>query len=137
MGEEKRERLKAQFNADPDQEPLRILIATDAAREGVNLQNHCKHLIHFDIPWNPSKLEQRNGRIDRKLQQAPQVWCHYFLLEDRPEDRVMEVLVRKTEVIRRQLGSLSPLIQRQVDEALSAGTMACSRSTSRRATPPG
>ncbi|AFY28441.1 DISARM system SNF2-like helicase DrmD [Cyanobium gracile] len=121
MSEENRERLKAQFNADPDQEPLRILIATDAAREGVNLQNHCRHLIHFDIPWNPSKLEQRNGRIDRKLQRAPQVWCHYFLLEDRPEDRVMEVLVRKTEVIRQELGSLSPLVQRQVDEALEGG----------------
>ena len=121
MSEENRERLKARFNADPDQEPLRILIATDAAREGVNLQNHCKHLIHFDIPWNPSKLEQRNGRIDRKLQQAPQVWCHYFLLEDRPEDRVMEVLIEKTEVIRKELGSLSPLVQQQVEEALEGG----------------
>jgi hypothetical protein len=87
----------------------------------VNLQNHCKHLIHFDIPWNPSKLEQRNGRIDRKLQRSPQVWCHYFLLEDRPEDRVMEVLVRKTEVIRQELGSLSPLVQRQVEETLEGG----------------
>lgn len=121
MSEENREALKAQFNADPDQEPLPILIATDAAREGVNLQNHCKHLIHFDIPWNPSKLEQRNGRIDRKLQRSPQVWCHYFVLEDRPEDRVMEVLVRKTEVIRQELGSLSPLVQRQVDELLEGG----------------
>jgi hypothetical protein len=121
MSEDNRERLKARFNADPDLEPLRILIATDAAREGVNLQNHCKHLIHFDIPWNPSKLEQRNGRIDRKLQQAPQVWCHYFLLEDRPEDRVMEVLIQKTEVIRKELGSLSPLVQLQVEEALEGG----------------
>jgi SNF2 family DNA or RNA helicase len=121
MSEDNRERLKAQFNADPDQEPLRILIATDAAREGVNLQNHCKHLIHFDIPWNPSKLEQRNGRIDRKLQRAPLVWCHYFVLEDRPEDRVMDVLVKKTEVIRQELGSLSPLVQRQVDEVLEGG----------------
>ncbi|MEN9541094.1 MAG: hypothetical protein RLZZ459_1185, partial [Cyanobacteriota bacterium] len=121
MSEDNRERLKARFNADPDQEPLRILIATDAAREGVNLQNHCRHLIHFDIPWNPSKLEQRNGRIDRKLQQAPQVWCHYFLLEDRPEDRVMEVLIEKTEVIRKELGSLSPLVQQQVEEALEGG----------------
>ncbi|WP_411875548.1 DISARM system SNF2-like helicase DrmD [Vulcanococcus limneticus] len=121
MSEDNRERLKAQFNADPDEEPLRILIATDAAREGVNLQNHCKHLIHFDIPWNPSKLEQRNGRIDRKLQRAPQVWCHYFVLEDRPEDRVMDVLVKKTEVIRQELGSLSLLVQRQVDAVLEAG----------------
>jgi superfamily II DNA/RNA helicase len=95
MSEDNRERLKSQFNADPEDEPLRILIATDAAREGVNLQNHCQHLIHFDIPWNPSKLEQRNGRIDRKLQRAPLVWCHYFVLDDRPEDRVMDVLVKK------------------------------------------
>ena len=121
MSEDNRERLKARFNADPETEPLRILIATDAAREGVNLQNHCKHLIHFDIPWNPSKLEQRNGRIDRKLQRAPQVWCQYFLLEDRPEDRVMEVLVNKTEVIRKELGSMSQLVQRQVDDALEGG----------------
>ena len=89
MSEENRERLKARFNADPDQAPLRIPIATNAAREGVNLQYHCKHLIHFDIPWNPSQLEQRNGRIDRKLQQAPQVWCHSYLDDDRPEDRVI------------------------------------------------
>ena len=121
MGDERREKLKAQFNADPEEEPLRILIATDAAREGVNLQNHCCHLIHFDIPWNPSKLEQRNGRIDRKLQRAPQVWCHYFVLEDRPEDRVMDVLVKKTEVIRKELGSLSPLVQRSVDKVLEGG----------------
>jgi len=95
MGDESRERLKAQFNVDAEEEPLRILIATDAAREGVNLQNYCRHLIHFDIPWNPGKLEQRNGRIDRKLQRAPRVWYHYFVLEDRPEDRVMDVLVKK------------------------------------------
>ena len=121
MGDESREKLKARFNADPEEEPLRILIATDAAREGVNLQNHCCHLIHFDIPWNPGKLEQRNGRIDRKLQRAPRVWCHYFVLEDRPEDRVMDVLVKKTEVIRQELGSLSPLVQRGVDEVLEGG----------------
>lgn len=65
---------------------------------GVNLQNHCRHLIHLDIPWNPRQLEQPNGRIDRKPQLAPQVWCHYFLLEDRPEERVMGVLIENTEV---------------------------------------
>ena len=41
------------------------------AREGINLQTYCSDLIHFDLPWNPSRLEQRNGRIDRKLQPAP------------------------------------------------------------------
>jgi SNF2 family DNA or RNA helicase len=63
---EDREVIKIAFNTDPAQHPLRILIATDAAREGLNLQAHCWHLFHFDVPWNPSRMEQRNGRIDRK-----------------------------------------------------------------------
>jgi superfamily II DNA/RNA helicase len=58
--------VKRAFNTDPDVEPLRNLICTDAAREGINLQSYCSDLIHFDLPWNPSRLEQRNGRIDRR-----------------------------------------------------------------------
>ena len=69
-GPDRREEVKAAFNADPAKEPLRILICTDAAREGINLQTYCSDLIHLDLPWNPSRLEQRNGRIDRKLQPA-------------------------------------------------------------------
>ena len=61
----RREALKRSFNSPPGDDPLRILVATDAAREGVNLQNHCRHLVHFDVPWNPGRMEQRNGRIDR------------------------------------------------------------------------
>ncbi|GCL40113.1 helicase-like protein [Sphaerospermopsis reniformis] len=68
IGDDRREEIKQAFNSDPSRHPLRILIATDAAREGVNLQNHCADLFHFDVPWNPSRMEQRNGRIDRKLQ---------------------------------------------------------------------
>ena len=51
----------------PATEPLRILICTDAAREGINLQTYCADLIHIDLPWNPSRLEQRNGRAAREL----------------------------------------------------------------------
>jgi superfamily II DNA/RNA helicase len=87
IGEERREAIKAAFNAAPSTHPLRILVATDAAREGVNLQNHCADLFHFDIPWNPSRMEQRNGRIDRKLQRSPVVRCHYFVVHQRAEDR--------------------------------------------------
>ena len=43
----------------------RILLATDAASEGLNLQHHCRRIIHFELPWNPNRLEQRNGRVDR------------------------------------------------------------------------
>jgi SNF2 family DNA or RNA helicase len=67
-----REEIKRAFNTEPSQHPVRILLATDAAREGLNLQAYCHHLFHFDVPWNPSRMEQRNGRIDRKLQPAPE-----------------------------------------------------------------
>jgi ERCC4-related helicase len=121
MGEDAREAVKRAFNEDPRENPLRILIATDAAREGLNLQQHCADLFHFDLPWNPARLEQRNGRIDRKGQREPEVRCHYFVLEQRPEDLVLDTLVRKTETIRQQLGSLAPVLQRDVEALLSEG----------------
>jgi hypothetical protein len=42
----------------------------------LNFQAHCADLFHFDLPWNPGRIEQRNGRIDRKLQPAEEVRCH-------------------------------------------------------------
>ncbi len=118
---ERRELIKQQFNADPAEEPLRILICTDAAREGINLQTRCADLIHIDLPWNPARLEQRNGRIDRKLQPAKQVYCRYFRYEQRPEDTVLEALVRKTETIERQLGSFGQVIAERIHDRLAAG----------------
>jgi superfamily II DNA or RNA helicase len=117
----KREEIKQAFNTDPRKHPVRILIATDAAREGLNLQAHCHNLFHFDVPWNPSRMEQRNGRIDRKLQPAPEVFCHYFVYQQRPEDRILHVLVRKTETIKEELGSLSQVIDARLAKSLSMG----------------
>ena len=116
----KRKEIQRRFNADPARDPLRILIATDAAREGLNFQAHCTDLFHFDLPWNPGRIEQRNGRIDRKLQPAPRVRCHYFVLPQRAEDHVLEVLVRKTDTIKRELGSLSKVID-DVERRLRGG----------------
>lgn len=119
--EDVREEIKLAFNADPKLNPIRILVATDAAREGLNLQTRCYDLFHFDIPWNPSRLEQRNGRIDRKLQPSDKVYCRYFYYENRPEDRVLEVLVRKTNLIRAQLGSQGRVIDRSLERVFAAG----------------
>ena len=120
-GSDRREEVKRAFNADPDAEPLRILICTDAAREGINLQTYCSDLIHFDLPWNPSRLEQRNGRIDRKLQPAKQIVCRYFRYEQREADIVLEALVRKTETIREQLGSVGQVIEDRITKRLAEG----------------
>lgn len=119
-GEDAREAVKRAFNADPKIEPLRILLCTDAAREGVNLQMHCADLIHFDLPWNPARLEQRNGRIDRKLQPSPEVRCRYFLYPQRPEDVVLGALVRKTETIRRELGAIGQVLEDRITKRLTS-----------------
>lgn len=121
MVDEAREEVKRAFNSEIAKHPLRVLIATDAAREGVNLQNNCANLFHFDVPWNPSRLEQRNGRIDRKLQRSPDVWCHYFVYAQRDEDRVLAALVKKTKVVRKELGSLAPVLEGQLEGRLSNG----------------
>lgn len=116
---ERREGIKRAFN-DPTS-PLRILLCTDAAREGINLQSQCHDLIHVDLPWNPSRLEQRNGRIDRKLQPSPTVTCRYFVYAQRPEDVVLDALVRKTELIRRQLGSAGHVLGARIADRLGGG----------------
>lgn len=118
---DEREAIKTAFNAEPSKNPLRILIATDAAREGLNLQAHCWNLFHFDVPWNPSRMEQRNGRIDRKLQPSPVVYCHYFFYRQRPEDKVLAALVRKTKTIREELGSLAQVIDNRLDRLMKGG----------------
>ncbi|MFZ2961393.1 MAG: DISARM system SNF2-like helicase DrmD [Candidatus Ozemobacteraceae bacterium] len=131
MPPDERERIKAAFQAGPKESPVRILLATDAASEGVNLQRHCSKLIHYEIPWNPTRMEQRNGRIDRHGQKADEVHIHHFVgkgfQEARPSDNVgdleadLEFLMRaalKVENIREDLGKVGPVIAGQVEEAM-------------------
>ena len=118
---EQREEIKRAFNEHPRKNKLRILIATDAAREGLNLQTHCWNLFHYDIPWNPGRLEQRNGRIDRKLQPNPEVYCRYFEYKHRTEDKVLSTLIRKTEKIREELGSLSQVLDPRISALFNNG----------------
>jgi hypothetical protein len=121
MGDRSREEIQAAFNGDPDQHPVRILLATDAAREGINLQGHCADLFHYDVPWNPARLEQRNGRIDRTLQPAPEVRCHYFTYREREADAVLETLAEKVPVIQQELGSLASVLADEVEETMAGG----------------
>jgi len=80
----------------------RILISTDAGGEGLNLQ-FCHVVVNYDIPWNPMRLEQRIGRVDRIGQQHP-VRALNFVLEDTVEFRVREVLETKLALILKELG---------------------------------
>ncbi|MEU4174066.1 DISARM system SNF2-like helicase DrmD [Streptomyces sp. NPDC026589] len=85
VDKDERERIRLGFQSEPSTENdasaegrVRILIATDAAGEGIDLQRHCHRLINYDIPFNPNKLEQRIGRIDRWGQRVdPEI--HHFV----------------------------------------------------------
>jgi hypothetical protein len=121
MSDKQRALVQQRFNGDPEEHPVRILIATDAAREGLNLQSHCQDLFHFDIPWNPARMEQRNGRIDRTLQPKPEVRCHYFLYPERAEDAVLQKLVEKVDTIQRELGSLGEVVLERITRTLEGG----------------
>ena len=136
MDTEDRERVKAAFQAHPDQSPVRILLATDAASEGIDLQNHCHLMVHAEIPWNPNRLEQRNGRIDRHGQRSKQVLIHHFVgagWEEQAKDASrktgdllgdLEFLYRtalKVDRIREDLGRVGPVIAEQVENAMLRG----------------
>ena len=132
MNSDDRERVKAAFQAGPEVSNVRILLATDAASEGLDLQNHCSNLIHYEIPWNPNRMEQRNGRIDRHGQKAAAVMIYHFVgksyaqqnaLGARPGDLDgdLEFLLRaalKVNTIREDLGKVGPVIAAQVEEAM-------------------
>ncbi|MFI1372331.1 DISARM system SNF2-like helicase DrmD [Streptomyces longwoodensis] len=80
LSAEERERIRLGFQADPSRAEgkVRILLATDAAGEGIDLQNHCHRLINYDIPFNPNKLEQRIGRVDRWGQKHDPEITHFI-----------------------------------------------------------
>jgi len=131
MATDERERIKAAFQASPADAAVRILLATDAASEGVNLQNHCSRLIHFEIPWNPNRMEQRNGRVDRHGQKADEVQIFHFVGKGFGSAEMvgkvgelegdLEFLMRaalKVETIREDLGKVGPVIAWQVEEAM-------------------
>jgi len=132
MQTQDREAIKAAFQAEPAEASVRILLATDAASEGIDLQNHCSRLIHYEIPWNPNRLEQRNGRIDRHGQRASMVNIYHFVSstyrdEDTPDrtlsklDADLEFLMRavkKIDRIREDLGNVGPVIADRVEKAM-------------------
>mgnify|MGYP006281679227 CR=1 FL=1 len=85
-------------------EPARLMVCTDAAAEGVNLQ-FCWIMVNYDIPWNPARLEQRMGRIHRYGQKHDPVFIVNLIAPSTREGRVLKTLLDKIEKIRKQLKS--------------------------------
>lgn len=88
----------------------RILVATDCLSEGINLQGLFTSVVHYDLSWNPTRHEQREGRVDRFGQRAKEVRSTMLYGEDNPVDgAVLQVILRKAESIRKELGVLVPM----------------------------
>ena len=124
MGTTERDSVKTAFN-DPDAD-VRVLIATDAASEGLNLHRTARYLLHYDCPWNPSRLEQRNGRLDR-YGQARDVAVHHFDTSEgldsgeNSDIRFLAHVIRKADAFREDLGSANEIFDRAVRRRLIGG----------------
>jgi hypothetical protein len=129
MQPDKRQDLKNAFLAHPRYSPVRILLATDTASEGVNLHHHCCKLVHWDTSWRPMVMEQRNGRIDRHGQTRDVTIYHFApssaaTAKGRSRDELdddlefLYVAAKKTSQIREDLGRVGPVIAEQIEERM-------------------
>jgi SNF2 family DNA or RNA helicase len=90
------------------QKQVQVLIATEAGGEGINLQ-FCNHIINFDLPWNPMKLEQRIGRIHR-LGQEKDVMIYNFAIQNTVEEHILKLLYEKIQLFEKVIGELDDIL---------------------------
>jgi len=102
-----KQKIQEKFTDDNDE--LAILICTDAASEGLDLQS-CDTLINYDIPWNPMRIEQRIGRIDRIGQKSPKVVIHTLYYENTVEEKVYARCLERIGYFKSTLGHLQPIL---------------------------
>lgn len=130
--EERRERVDDMEDAEQ-----RILVATDCLSEGINLQHLFTAVVHYDLAWNPTRHEQREGRVDRFGQQADEVRCTMLYGQDNPVDGfVLNVILKKGEAIQKELGVLVPMPEDEarINQALVKAAL-MKRSDSRTSSP--
>ena len=96
-----------------------VLLSTEVGAEGVDLQ-FCRLLVNYDLPWNPMKIEQRIGRLDRIGQSASKINILSLLHEDTIDFRIHEILFEKLEVSRTYLGDFEPVISEKIDGLTTA-----------------
>ncbi len=121
MDDIERSDVKANFNNAAH--PVRVLVATDAAAEGLNLQRTARYLLHFDCPWNPSRIEQRNGRIDRHGQPRD-VTIFHFVTDQDQDLAFLSHVIKKADEIREDLGSANEIFDEAAHRRLIAGESA-------------
>jgi len=110
-----RDLIKREFNTE--ESPLRILLATDAASEGLNFQYYCRYIFHQDIPWNPMRLEQRNGRVDRH-NQSRDVFVYHYHTDQQAEMEFFSRVIKKVNQVREDLGSMGSVFSEATERTI-------------------
>jgi superfamily II DNA or RNA helicase len=124
--DERRDRVADMAMADDDKQVQRLLVATDCLSEGINLQQLFDAVVHYDLSWNPTRHQQREGRVDRFGQPAEVVRSIMMFSPDSAIDgAVLDVILRKAEEIRKATGVTVPLPDERgpVTDALMASMM--------------
>lgn len=112
-----------------------VLVATDCLSEGINLQHGFDAVIHYDLAWNPTRHEQREGRVDRFGQKSKEVRCSMIYGENNPVDGfILQVILRKAETIKNELGVLVPMPENRerIQQAVIKAALMKNRETSAR-----
>ena len=121
LDQDNRERIIREFNYNPAQTKVRVLLATDAASEGIDLHRQCHRLVHVDVPFNPNRMEQRNGRIDRHGQKSSTVDIFHFAAATNDNSTVaydhsfLFRVARKVDDIRDDLGSVASVLAARIE----------------------
>ena len=102
-----------QFLKDPT---LRVLLSSEVGAEGLDFQTVSNVVVHYNLPWNPMKVEQRIGRVDRFGQTHAKVYTVSFGIAGTIEDRIRDVLFERIEVFRSLIGDLEPIIGDEIEE---------------------
>ncbi|TWX46359.1 SNF2-related protein [Colwellia hornerae] len=114
-----RESKQSIINRFRDNKDIKILLASEVASEGVDLQ-FCRVLINYDLPWNPMKIEQRIGRIDRHGQKAKKLSILNFCYHDTIDQRIYERLYKRLNIFKESLGDLEAILGEKISELTSS-----------------
>ena len=109
---ESKQSILNRFKENPE---CKILLASEVASEGVDLQ-FCQVLINYDLPWNPMKIEQRIGRIDRHGQKAEKIKIFNFCYDNTIDQRIYERLFQRLDIFQRALGDMEAILGEQISQ---------------------
>jgi len=125
-----KEQVKRSFAAE--EHGVDILVGTSAAAEGLNLQE-CGAIINYDLPWNPMKVEQRIGRVDRIGQEHDEITIYHYIYEDTIENDIYDALDDRINMFEDVVGELQPIlagVNQNIKSATLGGNDAAAASVS-------